>query len=164
MSSGAWKVAEERAAQRGAPRSRRVAGAAAPSLQGQMGLPNRIERLIRIEQETARMERRLRDRYADLAAELGTGGERGEFERRWRRQVEITSYIEVNELIDEHHEWFPIEANLRWDMALGDFRAPFGLPWRKEPLDARWALERFPADIDVARDVLAQRANADPGT
>jgi hypothetical protein len=101
FSSGAWHVAEQRAAGFGKPLPRRVAGAAAPSLQSRIGLPNRIERLIRIERETERIEQRLRRLHDELAEEFT--GDRDAFARAWRARVERVSLLEVNELVDEHN-------------------------------------------------------------
>lgn len=143
--SGAWQVAEQRAAV-GRPLPRRVAGASVPTLQSRVGLPNRIERLIRIERETERIVRRLRALHDELAD--GFTGSEQSFDRAWRARVERVSFLEVNELVDEHNEWFPVEARLRWDIAAADYRAPFGLPWRKQHLDVDWALDRVPARLE----------------
>jgi hypothetical protein len=145
MSSGVWHVAEQRASLQGKPLPRRVAGAAVPTLASQMGLPNRIERLIRIERETERIARRLRGMWFEEAERAG--GDEAAFARAWRARVSRVSFLEVNDLVDEHNEWFPVEARLRWDLALEDYRAPFGLPWRKQHIGVEWALERFPADL-----------------
>lgn len=157
MSSGAWQVAEQRAVTRGQPLPRRVANMAVPTLQSQVGLPNRIERLIRIERETERIECRLRDRYVELAEQHSHDADA--FARAWRARVQRVSFLEVNELVDEHNEWFPIEARLRWDLTLRDYRAPFGLPWRKHHLDVAWALERFPPRLDVAAEMRERHAS-----
>jgi hypothetical protein len=106
------------------------------------GLPGYIERLKRIEDETRHERSRLAAAYWNLRAELADDEQ---FACAWRDRVERWTFLSVNELIDEHNEWYPIEARLRWDIPAGDYRAPFGFPWRKAPLDAAWALREFPA-------------------
>ena len=63
----------------------------------------------------------------------------------WRAVAESWSFDEVNDLIDRHNRWYPMEARLPMDPHTGDFVLVNGEPYRKRPLDARWVLERFPA-------------------
>ena len=124
------------------PRATRFAE---PTLAAQLGLPHRIERLKAIELETERLLARLAEAYEEEREAAAHEPER--FGRRWTQRLERTSFIEVNELIEIHNEWFPMEAHLRWDRDLDDYRAPFGIPWRKRVLDVDWALEHFPAEL-----------------
>ena len=59
--------------------------------------------------------------------------------------AERWSFSEVNDLIDRHNRWYPMEARLPMDPRTGDFVLVNGESYRKRPLDARWVLERFPA-------------------
>lgn len=154
-SSGAWIVAEERARAAGTPLPRRGA-VAAPGVQASLGLPNRIERLKRWEREVERQQRRLREAWHELAADAA--GDEAGFARAWHDRLRRWSFREANEIADEHNEWFPIEARLPWNRELGDFRAPFGLPWRKQHIDARWALGQFPAELAEAAADRARHA------
>ena len=54
------------------------------------------------------------------------------------------NFTVVNELIDKHNRWFPIEARLPMDPRSRDFVRIAGRPYRREPLDAAWVLARFP--------------------
>ncbi|MCP9485845.1 MAG: hypothetical protein MSC30_08275 [Gaiellaceae bacterium MAG52_C11] len=92
-----------------------------------------MARLREIEALVAGHELALADRYAtaDTAA--------------WREVAESWSFGEVNDLIDRHNRWYPIEARLPMDPHTGDFVLVNGEPYWKRPLDARWVLERFPA-------------------
>ena len=51
-----------------------------------------------------------------------------------------------NELIEKHNRWFPAEARLKMNPRTRDFVEVGGKPYRREPLDAAWILDRFPAD------------------
>jgi hypothetical protein len=51
----------------------------------------------------------------------------------------------VNDLIDRHNRWYPIEARLPMDPRTRDYVKVGGRSYRREPLDAQWILDRFPA-------------------
>jgi len=71
--------------------------------------------------------------------------ERGADPETWRRVAERWDFGEVNELIERHNRWYPIEARLAMDPRSRDFVKVGGQDYRREPLDARWILARFPA-------------------
>ena len=85
------------------------------------------------------MERRERERIMRQGVVLP--------ETPWRKRelAESWDFDEVNELIDRHNRWYPLEARLPMDPRTGDFVLVNGEPYWKRPLDARWVLERFPA-------------------
>ena len=62
----------------------------------------------------------------------------------WRRIAERWNFSEVNDLIDRHNRWYPIEARLAMDPRTRDYVKVGGRPYRREPLDVAWILERFP--------------------
>ena len=64
---------------------------------------------------------------------------------RWRRLAERWDFGEVNDLIDRHNRYYPIEARLPMDPRTRDYVKIGGRSYRREPLDAQWILERFPA-------------------
>lgn len=72
------------------------------------------------------------------------------FARRWHETVAGVSFDEVNDLIDRHNRWYPAEARLPMDPRTGDYVLVAGKDYRRRPLDADWALERFPADLTRA--------------
>ena len=90
-------------------------------------------RLREIEELTAAHERAL----ARARGELGPGP-------AWRRAVERWDFGDVNELIERHNRYYPAESRLPMDPRTGDFALVGGRSYRREPLDAAWALERFP--------------------
>jgi hypothetical protein len=102
-----------------------------------------MQRLRQIADETLAHEEELARCRSELEAECGT--DVAELARRWRALAERWNFSEVNELIEKHNRWFPIEARLPMDPRTGDFALVNGEPYVKRPLDADWVLARFPA-------------------
>ena len=97
-------------------------------------------RLREIEALTAEHEQALaaeRDRLAAASPER--------FDEMWRDVVARWSFDEVNDLIARHNRWYPAESRLPMDPRRRDFALVNGRDYRLRPLDAAWALERFPA-------------------
>jgi hypothetical protein len=67
-----------------------------------------------------------------------------ETERHAARLTEAWAFEDVNELIEKHNRWYPIEARLAMDPRSRDFVKVGGRDYRREPLDASWVLELFP--------------------
>ena len=91
-------------------------------------------RLREIESLTASHERALAASYAELGPCAA-----------WRERVERWDFGNVNAVIDRHNRYYPAESRLPMDPRTGDFVLINGRPYRRAPLDAAWALERFPA-------------------
>jgi hypothetical protein len=91
-----------------------------------------MRRLRQIEEMTDDHLARLEQAYA----------ERGD---DWRVVAERWDFAEVNDLIERHNRWYPIEARLAMDPRSRDFVKVGGRSYRRRPLDAAWVLERFPA-------------------
>jgi hypothetical protein len=104
-----------------------------------------MQRLRAIHDETEEHTARLERRWRELADECG--GDDAAFSRRWRRIAERWNFAAVNELIDRHNRWFPIEARLPMDPRSGDYALVGGEDYRRTPLDADWILARFPAAL-----------------
>ena len=64
---------------------------------------------------------------------------------RWPAVAERWSFHEVNDLIDRHNRWYPLEARLPMDPRTGDYVLVNGEHYSRRPLDAAWVLARFPA-------------------
>jgi hypothetical protein len=107
-----------------------------------------MQRRRTIEDETEQHERRLAETRRELA---GTCRSDADFARRWCRIADRWSFDSVNELIEKHNRNFPAESRLPMDPRTGDFVRLNGKPYRLEPFDARWILERFPADLEALR-------------
>ena len=101
-----------------------------------------MQRLREIERLTEQHERELAVAWDALARELP---DPAAFARRWRAEAERRRFDEVNDLIERHNSFYPIEARLPMDPRTGDFVRIGGRRYERRPLDAAWVLERFPA-------------------
>jgi hypothetical protein len=104
-------------------------------------------RLHEIELQTADHEAQLRDAWRLLAADCS--GIPDAFVERWQSVVRSWSFDEVNDLIERHNRWYPIESRLPMDPRRGDFALVNGRDYRLSPLDAEWALARFPPQLSA---------------
>jgi len=101
-------------------------------------------RLREIEQRTAAHEERLADAWRVLAEDCGDDGVA--FARDWGATATAWSFFDVNDLIERHNRWYPIEARLPMDPKTGDYALVNGRSYQLEPLAETWVLERFPPD------------------
>lgn len=109
-------------------------------------------RLREIEARTTAHEEHLADAWRSLAETCEH--DPGAFTRAWWREAAGWSFDEVNDLIERHNRWYPVEARLPMDPRTGDYALVNGRPYRIEALEARWVLDRFPP---VLRRALASR-------
>lgn len=100
-----------------------------------------MTRLREIEAMTAAHEHALEAERRRLASEVPP--ER--FDDVWHEVVARWSFDEVNELIARHNRWYPVESRLPMDPRRRDYALVNGRDYRLRPLDADWALDRFPA-------------------
>ena len=63
----------------------------------------------------------------------------------WRRTAGRWNFSDVNDLIERHNRWYPVEARLAMDPRSRDFVKIGGRDYRREPLDVDWILRLFPA-------------------
>jgi hypothetical protein len=102
-------------------------------------------RLREIEQRTEQHEAELRAAWHELAEV--SDGDAQRFRREWVATAREYSFDEVNDLIDRHNRWYPVESRLPMDPRTGDNALVNGRDYRLAPLGATWVLERFPADL-----------------
>jgi hypothetical protein len=102
-------------------------------------------RLREIEQRTADHETALEAAWRALADEHA--GDPEAFARAWERHAATTVFDEVNDLVDRHNLWFPVESRHPMDPPTGDYALVNGHDYRLERLDSEWVLERFPAEL-----------------
>ena len=102
--------------------------------------PRWMERLAEIDRLERRARRELEAAHRALRAEAP----REQFAERWRAVAEAWRFDEVNELIAQHNEWFPIERRLAIDLRTRDYVLIHGRSYRRAPLGPDWILERFP--------------------
>ena len=108
-----------------------------------------MTRLRAIHVQTAEHERQLEAARLEVADDVD--GDEQAFARRWRETAQRWNFSEVNDLIDRHNRWYPVEARLRMDPRTGDYALVNGEDYRRRPLDAEWVLQRFPASLPRAR-------------
>jgi hypothetical protein len=104
-------------------------------------------RLREIEQHSEQHELSLREAWLGLAEECAGDAER--FRREWLEIARREVFDEVNDLIDRHNRWYPVESRLPMDPRRGDYVLLNGRDYRLEPLDERWVLERFPPELSA---------------
>jgi hypothetical protein len=105
--------------------------------------PRWMERLGEIDAGIQRETRRLQRAYDALREEHR--GDHAAFARRWRELARSWSFTDVNELIRQHNEWFPIERQLPVDPRTRDYVLVGGRPYRRAELGPDWVLDQFPA-------------------
>ena len=105
-------------------------------------------RLREIEQRIEELEASLREAWHALALEREADA--SAFARDWVRSARRVSFDEINDLIDRHNRWYPVESRLPMDPKRGDFALVNGRDYRLERLDAEWVLERCPPDLALA--------------
>jgi hypothetical protein len=93
-----------------------------------------MQRARQIENEMDEHHARLTESYAEHADDA----------EAWRRVAHRWDFGAVNDLIDRHNRYFPIEARLPMDPRTRDFVKVGGRSYRRELLDAEWIFERFP--------------------
>jgi hypothetical protein len=105
--------------------------------------PRWMERIAEIDDSIAAQKRRLARSYRVLREECGD--DPALFSARWRAFVGRCRFEELNELIAQHNEWYPIERDLPMDLRTRDYVLINGRSYRREPLTPEWVLEQFPA-------------------
>ncbi|MCC7368465.1 MAG: hypothetical protein IT306_08585 [Chloroflexi bacterium] len=112
------------------------------------GAPAWSRRLKRIHELTDAADEQLALSWRTAARKARGNARR--FAAEWQRVVDGIDFSQINELIDHHNRYFPIEANLPMDVKTRDYVKFGGEDYRRRPLDAAWVLARFPADLEAA--------------
>jgi len=94
-----------------------------------------MARLREIDAMTDEHEQRLAEAYQLIGHDPG----------HWSALAREWDFTEVNELIERHNRWYPVESRLRMDPRTGDYALVNGRSYRRRRLDATWVLERFPS-------------------
>ena len=106
--------------------------------------PRWMERIAEIDHSIAAQRRRLARVHRMLREECGEDAEM--FAARWHEFVGRCRFDELNELITQHNEWYPIERDLPMDLRTRDYVLINGRSYRRPLLSPQWVLEQFPAD------------------
>ena len=105
--------------------------------------PRWMERVADIDAGIARERRELEHAYRALRAECD--GDPVLFAARWRERARTWRFDELNELIAQHNDWYPIERDLPLNPRTGDYVRVGGRSYRRPVLGPEWVLEHFPA-------------------
>jgi hypothetical protein len=105
-------------------------------------MPRYMERLREIHQGTERHRRELAAEHERLRETHA--GDPAAFADAWRERVAAWRFDEINELIRQHNDWYPIERDLPMDPRTRDYVLIAGRPYRREELTPDWALRQFP--------------------
>jgi hypothetical protein len=106
-------------------------------------MPRWMERARQIATETERHRTELGEAHAALR-DLHPDDPEG-FAAAWRARVRDWPFDEINRLIEQHNDWYPIERQLPVNPRTGEYVLIAGRSYRREPLTPEWALEQFPA-------------------
>ena len=104
-------------------------------------------RLHEMERRTADHEERLAEAWRRLAEECE--GDEVRFAREWTAVAGGWRFADVNDLIERHNRWYPVESRLPMDPRTGDYALVNGRDYRLRPLDGSWVLDRLPAALEV---------------
>lgn len=104
--------------------------------------PRWMERVAEIDAGIARERRRIVQIRHAVRREYGHDAEA--FAERWREVADGWSFHELNVLIDQHNEWYPIERNLALDPRTGEYVRVAGRSYRRPVLGSAWILDQFP--------------------
>ncbi len=104
--------------------------------------PRWMERVGDIDAGIARERQRLARTYRALQRECD--GDRELLQARWRERARSWDFGELNVLIEQHNDWYPIERDLPLNPRTGDYVRVGGRSYRRPLLGEQWVLEQFP--------------------
>jgi hypothetical protein len=108
--------------------------------------PRWMERAVEIDGGIKRERRFLAASYREMRSRFAE--DRAGFARAWRAFAakRARGYGDLNALIAEHNEWYPVERNLPVDPRTGEWVTLFGRPFERPVLGEEWVLEEFPLE------------------
>jgi hypothetical protein len=104
--------------------------------------PRWMSRLAEIDHGIRRERRELARLHAELRERCGADAER--FAREWRAVAASRRYDHLNDLIEVHNEWYPIERDLPMNPRTGEYVHINGRPYTRPVLGPAWVLAEFP--------------------
>lgn len=106
--------------------------------------PRWMERVAEIDTRMARELRELEQIRRDLRAAHASDPEA--FAAAWQAVAHARDFTEVNRLIAEHNEWYPVERDLPFDPRTGEYLKIHGRSYLRDPLGPDWVLTQLPAE------------------
>ena len=108
--------------------------------------PRWMERVADIDIGIGRERRRVAEAYRALQGECV--GDPKLFAARWRERARTWRFDpELNELITQHNDWYPVERDLPLNPRTGDYVRVGGRSYRRPVLGPEWVLEHFPPTL-----------------
>jgi hypothetical protein len=107
--------------------------------------PRWMERVSEIDHGIARERERLARAHRELREEFGA--DLASFAERWHALARSWPFAELNQLIEQHNAWYPIERDLAVNPRTGEYVPVAGRSYRRPLLGPAWVLEQFPADV-----------------
>src|SRR5262245_48143309 len=117
--------------------------------------PRWMERVAEIDYSVAALKRDYARRYRRLAEECGTDADA--FAERWRAIAADARYDELNELIEQHNAWYPIERDLPMDLRTRDYVLINGRSYRRPAVGPDWVLQHFPRSEEHTSELQSLR-------
>src|SRR5689334_14702744 len=105
--------------------------------------PRWMQRITEIDDAVKHLKMRFARSYRVLKEECD--GDAEMFAARWTEFAARQRFDELNVLIGQHNEWYPIERDLPMDLRTRDYVLINGRSYRREPLSPEWVLRHFPA-------------------
>jgi hypothetical protein len=105
--------------------------------------PRWMQRVSDVDAGIAGERRRLERAYRALQAECD--GNAALFAARWRELARSWRFDDLNVLIAQHNDWYPVERDLPLNPRTGDYVRVGGRSYRRPVLGPEWVLEQFPA-------------------
>ncbi len=103
--------------------------------------PRWMERVSEIDAAIARERQQLARAYRALQGECA--GDAAMLAERWHELARRWSFGQLNELIEQHNAWYPIERDLPLNPRTGDYVRVGGRSYRRPVLGPAWILEQF---------------------
>jgi hypothetical protein len=110
--------------------------------------PRYMRRIVELEGAYQAHRRELEHAYSSLMDECRRDA--ADFAERWRERISRWSFEDVNELIRQHNQWYPVEVNLPMSPRTRDYVPIRGRSYRRLELGPEWVLEHFPPELDGA--------------
>jgi hypothetical protein len=111
--------------------------------------PRWMERVQEIDRGIATERQRLARAYRALQEEYRA--DPPGFAQRWRAVARGWRFDDLNELIAQHNDWYPIERQLPMDPRTRDYVRFAGKSYRRPVLGPEWVLEQFPPTLPAGR-------------
>ena len=117
-------------------------------VQSMFGPPKYALRARRIEDKTDKLMKEITTEYINMVDRFGKDPEI--FAQQWKEYIGSLELKELNDLIERHNMYYPVEANLNIDLKTEGFLIGSTLWKPKEKITIEGLLKQFPPNITAA--------------